>query len=145
MIMDAQLVFSENQAITASANSTNVIDLSDVRDIGIGEELWLGVQVTETFADSGSDSTVALSLITDDNAAMSSPATVRSLNTLAALTPAGTIYWYRIPPETLVAYQQYIALAYAVAGGNLSAGKITAFLTRDPQKTKNYANGYSIS
>ena len=41
MYVDAQLLFSDAQAVTAAAASTNSIDLGAVRDIGTGEELYV--------------------------------------------------------------------------------------------------------
>ena len=45
MILDSLLKFSDAQALTATADSTNVIDLSNDRDIGIGEPMALVVTV----------------------------------------------------------------------------------------------------
>lgn len=146
MFLDAELLFSDSQAITATANSTNVVDLTSVSDIGKGEPLHIFVQVTETLDDSGDDSTIAITLVTDDNDALSSVATVRSLVTLAANTAAGTTYFFKIEPEALQAYQRYIALAYTVANGNLSAGKITAGIVRDIQTAPEFpASGFTIT
>ena len=61
MIFDAQSLFSDGQAVTASAASTNIIDLGSmgipfgsieapVRDIGKGCKIPLLVQVIEDFA-----------------------------------------------------------------------------------------------
>lgn len=56
MITDKLLMFSEAQAVTASAASTDVIDLGPIdgtrRDIGVGEplEFWATVNTTATAA-----------------------------------------------------------------------------------------------
>lgn len=51
MILDKETLFSLDQAVTASATATSIIDLTpvkgDFRDIGIGEPLQLFAQVTE--------------------------------------------------------------------------------------------------
>lgn len=146
MILDGQNEFSKNQAITASANSTNVIDTSLARDIGTGEEFYIHINVTETFDDTDDNSTVAVALITDDNESLSSPATVQSLVTLPALTPAGTQLYFRVNPANLVPFQRYLGLSYTVANGNLSAGKITAGLVRNIQKADTYvASGFKVT
>ena len=41
MITDALLRLSADQAVTASAVSTNTIDLSQIRDIGEGKPLYM--------------------------------------------------------------------------------------------------------
>lgn len=145
MFLDAQNLFSNAQAITAAANSTNVIDTRDVRDIGSGEDIYIFLTVTTSFTDSGSDSTLAVALVTDDNAALSSPATVRTLVTLPALTAAGTTLYFKLEAENLVAFQRYIGLVYTPAGGNLTTGSITAGLVRGIQQDRKYASGFSIS
>lgn len=145
MILDADLLFSEDQAITSAADSENVIDLQAVRDIGVGEALYIFVAVTETFDDAGDDSTLKIDLVTDDNESLTSDSVVQTLVTLDALTAAGTIHYFRVPPENLNAYERYIGLAYTPANGNLSAGKITAGIVKDIQAVKEYASGYSIS
>lgn len=146
MILDQQNVFSDAQAITATANSTNVIDLSAVRNIGIGEDLYLVFSVTVAFTDAGSDSTVTPSLVTDDNAALSSVATIATYDVFAALTAAGTQRFYKLPIRTIPGlYERYLAITYTVANGNLTTGSITAFLCKDIQAARQYTSGFSIS
>ena len=50
MITDKLLRVSEDQAVTATAVSTNTIDLGVARDIGEGMDLYMVFTVTETFA-----------------------------------------------------------------------------------------------
>ncbi len=143
MKLDAELMFSEDQAVTAAAASTNVIDLCAIRDIGAGENLYIGVLVTETFDDTGDDSTLAVTLETDDADTFGSATTLATLTTFATLTPAGTILYRRINPDEN--YERFIRLYYTPAGGNLSAGKVTAFIAKDVQNYRHYAAGYSIA
>jgi hypothetical protein len=147
MILDAELEFSVSQAITATADATNVIDLGVARDVGEGEELYVFVNVTETFADAGSDGTVAIALVTDDNAALTSDATVRTLTTLPALTAAGTLLFFRLEPNQLAAghYQRYLGLTYTVANGPLTAGKISAGIIKDISQFKAYAKNFVVA
>lgn len=146
MLLDKQTLFSDAQAITASAASDNSIDLGSVRNIGVGKELYLVFIVTTAFTDSGSDSTVTPKLETDDNSSFSSAATVRTFDTLAALTAAGTKRAYRLEPYNDAGiFERYIRVYYTVANGNLTTGAITAFLSLDVQAWKPYASGYSIS
>ena len=146
MLYDIQNTFSTAQAITATANSTNYIDLGLAgRNIGVGEELYLVMIVTTAFTDSGSDSTVTPSLVTDDNTSFSSATTIRTFDTLAALTAVNTTRLYKLEPFTAAGiYERYIQLAYTVANGNLTTGAITAFLSKDVQAWKAYGVGYTI-
>lgn len=51
MILDATTRFSENQAITSGATlSTNTINLVNAMDLAEGQQLYLHIHVTETFA-----------------------------------------------------------------------------------------------
>lgn len=144
MLMDKQVEFSDAQAVTATANSTNVIDLAQAaEDIGTGQEVYLVVQVQAAMTDVGSDSTVAVTIVDDDNAALSSPTTVQTVGTFAATSAAGTRFIARLQPEVFT--QQYVGLVYTVAGGNLTTGSFDAFLTTDIDRFKAYPKGYTIS
>lgn len=146
MLLDKQLLFSEAQAITATANSTNYVDLGLVRNIGVGEELFLVFLVTTAFTDSGSDSTVTPSLVTDDNTSFSSATTIRTFDVLAALTPINTKRVYKLEPYNDAGrFERYIQLAYTVANGNLTTGAITAFITKDAQLWTPTAVGYVVA
>lgn len=142
MILDNNLLFSNAQAITSTADSS-VLDLGVARNLGIGEQLFLFVLITEAFADgSGTDATCTISLNTDDNASLSSDTARRTLFTISHGATAGTIYYIPLTPET---YERYAALVYTVANGPFSTGKITAGIVKDIQAFTAYAAGYSVS
>jgi len=144
MILDAQNLFSDAQAITATAVSTNAIDLDAANiDLGSGENLYVHLNVDVAFTDSGSDSTVTVTLVTDDNAALSSATAVQTLGTFAALTAAGTKIIARIQPNLTL--EQFVGLNYTLANGNLTTGSITAALVLDADTYKSYADGITIS
>jgi hypothetical protein len=145
MILDAQALFSDAQAITASAVSTNSIDLglASGYDLGSGENLFIHLNVDVAFTDSGSDSTVAVTLVTDDNASLSSPTAVQTLGTFAALSAVGATIKARIQPG--LSLERYVGLNYTVSGGNLTTGSITAALVKDVDTSKAYADAITIS
>lgn len=146
MLLDLQNQFSNAQAITATAASTNSIDLGGIRNIGGGQDLFLVFIVTTAFTDVGSDSTVTPSLQTDDNSGFASAATIRTFDVLAALTPINTKRIYRLEPYNDASlYERYIQIMYTVAGGNLTTGSITSFLTLDAQVWKAYASGFTVT
>lgn len=132
MIMDNTLVLSDNQAITATARSTNVIDLGAAnfsygnsvavrRDLGIGQDVPFTLNVTQVFNNLTS---LTVAIQSDDNAAFSSPKEVSSrtytlaeLNTLKQLSfPA------RLPEGT---DEQFVSLLYTVTGTAPTTGRLT--------------------
>jgi hypothetical protein len=138
MILDAQLLFSDAQAVTAAAGSTNVIDTGPLfgsnlgRNLGIGERTWIYMSVDVAMTDAGSDSTLAVTLETDADVAFGSPATVATLFTFAAVSPIGTAMYAAMPVASdAVPYERYIRLKFTPASGNLSTGSFTAGITKD--------------
>lgn len=143
MYLDAQNLFSDAQAVTASAASTNLIDFGSARDIGVGRELYIVVVVDVAMTDAGSDSTVTVTLETDDNAAFSSATAVQTIGTFAATTAAGSRLVARLQPDA--GWEQYVRAYYTVANGDLTTGSFTAFLTTDIQAWTAYPIGYTVS
>lgn len=142
MYVDANLRFSNAQDVSAAADSTNMVDMKLAnRDAGNGRPLYLVVVVTEAFTDSGSNSTVTVSLQGDSTSTMTPDAT-RSLFIIPALAAVGDTFISPLHPRGNVEQYQYVNLGYALTNGNLTTGKVTAFLTENPQawvaKPKNY-------
>jgi hypothetical protein len=137
MILDTQLVFSENQAVTATAISANVVQIPTAgrveyeganlsRNWGPGREIPLLVQVTETFATLTS---LTITLETADNAALSSGQVV--IFTTPAIPAATLVAGYRLPIRVFPDFvlKDFLGLRYTVGGSNATAGKITAAIT----------------
>lgn len=143
MILDAQLKFSDAQAVTAAAASTNLVDLSAVREIGNGRPLHIRLNVDTALTDSGSDSTVSVALQTDDNESFSSATSAATMFTVAAAAAAGTEYFYKIPDS--LPFERYIRLYYTPNNGNLTTGAFTAHILLDVQAQYIYADGFTIS
>jgi hypothetical protein len=142
MIIDKALLFSDAQAITAAAASTDYADLGSARDLGLGENLYVAVTVDVAFTDAGSDSTLAVALESDDNTGFATPVST-TLFTIPALAAIGAKFYARISPEA--ANQRYIRLYYTPANGNLTTGSVTAAIVTDIDKQVNYPKGYTIS
>lgn len=132
MHLDAQNLFSDAQAITATAVSTNHIDLGDTpqpvlspvkltRDIGGGYDIPLLVQVVEDF-DAGTSVTVQV-----QTAATNSFASAKTVAASPAVPVAQLKAGFKFPIPVIPpgADQRYMRLNYVVAG-TPSAGKITA-------------------
>lgn len=120
MILDSQTLFSENQAITADAPSTNVLDLGAPRNIGPGVPVPLLVQVTEDF-DNLTDLRVAIQ--TDSDEAFSAPVTVVEASLPLAKLTAGARFPFLVMPEI---GGRYVRLFYDVTGTAPTAGRVTA-------------------
>lgn len=144
MFMDSQNLFSDAQAITAAAGSTNTIDLGAVRDIGTGQPLYVVVSVDVAFTDSGSNSTLTVALEGDSTTTIT-PDGTHNLFTIPALAAAGAVYYAPIPPGSAPANYQYIRLLYTPNNGDLTTGTVTAFLTTDIQKYVSYADAVTVS
>jgi hypothetical protein len=144
MILDAALMFDNDVAHLTTDAGTDYIDLGAVRDLGVGEPLYVVAIVTTAFTDSGSTSTQSLTIETDDNTSFSTPALARiTLGTFAALAPVGTRLVKRLSPEDIT--QRYMRVYYTVANGDLTTGKFKVFLTKDIQAYTSYADGITIS
>jgi hypothetical protein len=141
MIMDRTALFSDRQAITADAASTNIIDLSAtgtpygassplVRDIGFGRAIPLVVTVTQTF---NNLTNMVIQVQTDDNSSFTSPKIVFTspTYTLAQLA-AGAEY---LLPDAIPAgvNERYLRIYYDITGTAPSAGTITAGVVMDRQ------------
>ena len=145
MILDSQLEFSDGQAVTSTAISTNVVSLADdntTRDIGAGGQLYLVVQTRTEATDTSSDATLTVTLESAENEALSTnPVVHYSTGALAFadFSPAGSVLaCVALPSDD---YKDFLGVRYTVASGPLTAGNFDAFLTRDPQRWKAYANG----
>lgn len=119
MILDSTNLFSDKQAITASAASTNVISTSST-DIGKGVSIPLLVQVTTTFATLTS---LTVAVQTDTDEAFGTAVTLTSQTIAVADLVAGKRFGFNVLPEGL---KKYIRIYYTVTGSNATAGKITA-------------------
>lgn len=136
MIFDRQTLLSDQQAITVTAPSTNVIGLGPkatglVRDIGKGKQIPLLIQVTEAFAAAGA-ATLTVTLETDDTAGFGSPTVVW---TSPAIPKATLVPGYVIIPEYIPrgTNEEFLRVNYTVGTGPMTAGKIVAGVTMGNQ------------
>ena len=123
MLLDKTLAFSEEQAITASAASTNIIDQKAAGD-AYGA-LWVVAKVVD--ADFATLTSLTIGVQTDSASNFSNAETLASTGAIAAasLTKDEYICCFRLPAGC----KRYIRLYYTVGGSNATAGKVNAFLT----------------
>lgn len=138
MILSAQLLFSDDQAITATAVSTNVVDLGVPgtpfggnqlnQDIGKGTPIPLLVQVTEDFNNATS---VTVTVEVSAAAAMTSPVVLATETILLADLVAGKQTHVQFVPKD--ADLRYLGVRYTVAGTAPTTGKFTAGISAGNQ------------
>jgi hypothetical protein len=123
MFIDKLLEFSDAQAMTATADSTNVVDLGSDRDVGPGEPLYLVVQVDVALEGTTGDETYVVELETDDNAAMTSSSIIGTL-TFTEDDPIGTRQYLVVGANN----EQYLQVVYTL-GGTTPTATFSAWLT----------------
>lgn len=141
-MLDSKSMYSDSQAITGSAASTNALNHGVARNLGVGVPLHLVAVVTEAFTDGSSNSTVTAKCQTDSVVGFGSASDRFTFDVFAALSAVGT---RRI--RTLVdgdIDNIYSRMYYTVANGDLTTGKISAFLTQDYEAYKSYAQAYTV-
>lgn len=150
MAIDALLQLSSAQAVTASAVSTNTIDLSVNRDIGSGSDIYAHFTVDTAAAAAGA-ATVTFQIITSASAALTSPTVLTQTDAIAKteLTAGRRPITLEIPSSVLLAQpigQRYIGVQYVVGTGPLTAGAFSCVLTDyKVDASKYYPSGYTVA
>lgn len=147
MILDKNLLFMTNAAITASAASTDVIDLGVLQDLGIGDDPAIAILalITETFTAAGAATLVTSLQGSVDNSAWTDMAMTNAIGK-ASLVAGAEICRWDLP--SLIAGQsppRYLRMNFTVATGPMTAGKVTAGLLLDRQYNRGYAPGIVIA
>ena len=139
MYIDRQNLFGQDQAVTASAASTDYIDLGVLRDIGNGERPEILVLCTQDVTAAGA-ATVTVALQTDDNSSFASPVNLVLSDAIpkASLVAGTQVLRVAVPYGT----ERYLRLFFTVATGPLTAGKFTSGLVAQRQANVAYASGY---
>ena len=140
-MLDKQNLFSDSQAITATANSTNVVKITGgtpafttdtlgntpENDVGRSPMLDILCQVVTAFTAAGA-ATLTVSLVADDDPNLGTPTTIITTAAIgkATLVPG---YQFRLAiPPGFASADIHLGLVYTVATGPMTAGAITAGL-----------------
>lgn len=143
MLTDYQATLSNDQALTATASSTNTYDSSAAYDISRGEPL--GVMVTVSVAaDTGdADETYSFAVVTDDSAAFSTPTTLASLTVPGASLAVGD----KVILPFHTGMEQFTRVEYTL-GGTTPSVTVTSELKPlcdIETHTTNLPTGYTVS
>jgi hypothetical protein len=143
MIFSMQQLFSNDQAVTVTAASSNVIDLGAPetvkgapyplnRDIGRGVPIPLLVQVTVAFATLTS---LKVGIESSDTEAFGGQ--VDTVLESPAIPVAKLLAGYQFPINFIPkgVKHRYVRLKYTVAGSTATAGQVTAGITAGNQDT----------
>lgn len=157
MILDAQLEFSNGQAITTTAVGTNVIDLSVDRSIGNGEPMCVLFTVDVTADQGAGNEDYTFDVEYASNAAQSAGVQLIGRRVFESGTPAapaqdadllvaGFKFYIPIPPTTLAESEIFLGIRYVTAG---TTPIITCSAYLMPQSmvdaTNDFANGFTIA
>jgi len=157
MILDSQLQFSDSQALTATALSTNVINLSADRNIGVGEPMAVMVNVEVAADQTTGDEDYTFDLETASDAGITTARKLLGRRIFESGTPAapaenadllvaGFTFAIPIPPGGLAESEQYLGLRYTLAGTTPTI-TVSAFLVplSTIEKANVYADGITIT
>jgi hypothetical protein len=149
-IMDELTEFADATSVAAIASTAligDVIPLTVARDIGTGEPIYLVITVDTEIITAGAAGTIKFQLVSDAQAAIATDGTATvHLDTGtfvtddaaandAQMNAGGVIFIGALPSEGHV-YEAYLGLLCIIGTTTVTAGKINAFLTRNPGKWK---------
>jgi hypothetical protein len=146
MFVDALLLLSDNQALVATGNSTNTIDLGNptVKNrIGNGEPMAIGVQVGVAADFTTGDESYEIDIVTSATPDLATPTRIAKYVLTAAQLALFKRFILPIPPGLIV--QRYLGLNYVLGGTTPS---VTLRAELGPMsffdgETTIYAKGYS--
>lgn len=111
-ILDSRLELSSAQALTASADATNVVDLTQTaRQVGAGKPLFVHFNVTVAADFSTTDETYSFGVATGASATLGTVLATRTI--LATTLVAGFNFSIQVPQDGVL---RYLGVEYVLAG-----------------------------
>lgn len=158
MLIDAKELFSDEQALTATAISTNVIDLlptggainsgdtggptaNTTVNIAGGKPLYFYAWVHTVLDSSGEAATLTATLESSADTSNGTPTVHWTSGSIAEATLA-TGYWIAkgiVLPNG--SYKRYLCVNYTVGTENFTSGKVSAWLSDTPFNDEQYRSG----
>jgi hypothetical protein len=157
MILDAQLLFSDAQAVTTDAVGTNVIDLSIARCIGTGEPMAVLFSVDVAADQTTGDEDYSFDVEFATDAAQTTGRQRIGRRTFESGTPdapaqdadllvAGYQFYIPIPPTDRSEDERYLGIRYDTTGTTPTITVTAALIPLSmAQKSATYAKGYTIT
>lgn len=148
MFIDKFLLVSDGQAVTATAFSTDKLDMGDVtprREVGTGEPMGFGVAVGVAADITTGDETYQFDIVQDEDAAFGSPTVIGSFIRTAAQLTLGSLHWLPLPMGFPT--ERHLALRYTT-GGTTPSVTVDAWFTAHSLFSllaKSYKKGYVIN
>jgi hypothetical protein len=154
MILDERTEFADAVSVAAAAGTALIgdqIPLSQVRDLGNGQPVYLVITIDTEVITGGAAGTLKFQLASDSTAAIDTggAATVHletrefvtdGTDANDALLKAGAVAYCGAIPLEGVAYEGFLGILAVTGTTTTTAGAINAFLTLDPTGWKAYAD-----
>lgn len=143
MILDRQNQYSDAQALSASAASTDVIDHGVSSDLGTGEPMVVMLNVEVAADGANADETYNAALQVDDNSGFSSPAAIGDVD-IPRTAVAGDKFYIDVPAGVDV--EQFSRINYTL-GGTTPSITLSAHLIPKSfiEERRDYASGFTVA
>lgn len=155
MILDELTEFADATSVAAAAGTALIGDVIDLgtaaRDVGNGEPVYLVITVDTEIITGGVAGTINFKLASDAQAAIATDGTATvhfqtrdfvtddAAANDAILNAGGVLACIALPTEGPV-YERFLGILATIGTTTVTAGKINAFLTKNPGKWKAYPN-----
>lgn len=144
MTIDYLTLFSDKQAVTASAAASYDLDLGPIkgsrRDIGVGRPLYLFVN-TDTTATAEGAATLNIQLQTSEDGSTYTTLCESGAIALVSLVAGTRLLAVPVP----MGVKKYLRLNYVVGTGPLTAGAFTAGLVLDVDANEPYVSSFVVA